>query len=120
MLQASALSFIALSIGHTIGGRQWTLDPAFTLIPGTKPWACAIVGWYQGSAFFFMTGLLHYQWSRNPRALYDPTNKAIAIICNALLWTSSAWYFRTGIKENGWVVGSAAALQACAVIRACW
>ena len=66
-----------------------------------------------------MIGLIHYQWSRNTRALRDPTNKAIAIVTNALLWVSSAWYFRTGIKENGWVVGLGAALQAWAVGRAC-
>lgn len=65
-----------------------------------------------------MIGLIHYQWSRNPRTLQDPTNKAIAIVTNALLWVSSVWYFRTGIKENGWVVGLGAALQAWAVGRA--
>ncbi|RAQ65175.1 hypothetical protein COH20_006905 [Aspergillus flavus] len=78
-------------------------------------WDCC---WYQGSAFFLMTSLIHYQWSRNPRTLQDPTNKAIAIVTNALLWVSSVWYFRTGIKENGWVVGLGAALQAWAVGRA--
>ncbi|KAF7616074.1 hypothetical protein AFLA_009576 [Aspergillus flavus NRRL3357] len=104
-LQASAFSFAILSIGHT--------DTS-----STKPSACGIVGWYQGSAFFLMTSLIHYQWSRNPRTLQDPTNKAIAIVTNALLWVSSVWYFRTGIKENGWVVGLGAALQAWAVGRA--
>ncbi|PWY85932.1 hypothetical protein BO70DRAFT_378642 [Aspergillus heteromorphus CBS 117.55] len=117
-LQASALSMACLSIGHTIGGRQWTSDPAFGVITGTKPWACGIVGWFQGSAFFMMTGLLHYQWASNPRLLQEPTNKAIAVIMNGLLWASSAWYFRHGIKENGWVVGFGAALQAWAVARA--
>ncbi|OOF92582.1 hypothetical protein ASPCADRAFT_210439 [Aspergillus carbonarius ITEM 5010] len=117
-LQASALTFTTLAIGHTLGGRQWTAEPVFGTIAGSKPWACGIVGWYQGSAFFLATGLLHYQWSLNPRALQDPTNKAIAVIVNSLMWASSAWYFRTGIKENGWVVGFGAALQAWAVVRA--
>ncbi|QRD84770.1 hypothetical protein F9C07_9026 [Aspergillus flavus] len=67
---------------------------------------------------WLVPGLIHYQWSRNPRTLQDPTNKAIAIVTNALLWVSSVWYFRTGIKENGWVVGLGAALQAWAVGRA--
>ncbi|KAE8148994.1 hypothetical protein BDV25DRAFT_8398 [Aspergillus avenaceus] len=116
-LSASAISFAVLSIGHTLGGIQWTNDPAHALITGTKPWSCGIVGWYQGSAFFLMTSLIHYQWSRNPRALQDPTNKAIALITNGLLWASSAWYFRTGIVENGWMVGLSAALQAWAVVQ---
>ncbi|KAE8131793.1 hypothetical protein BDV38DRAFT_297523 [Aspergillus pseudotamarii] len=118
-LQVSALSFAILSFGHTIGGKQWTAEPTFMHISGMKPWACGIIGWYQGSAFFLMTSLIHYQWSCNPHALQDPTNKAIAIITNALLWASSAWYFRTGIKENAWVVGLGATLQAWAVGRAC-
>ncbi|OGM41500.1 hypothetical protein ABOM_008921 [Aspergillus bombycis] len=46
-LQASALSFVALSIGHTIGGKQWTAEPTFRHIAGTKPWACGVIGWYQ-------------------------------------------------------------------------
>ncbi|RAK79317.1 uncharacterized protein BO72DRAFT_525990 [Aspergillus fijiensis CBS 313.89] len=116
-LQASALSFIALSIGHTLGGKQWTADPAYTIISNSKPWALGIVGWFQGSAFFFTTGLLHYQWARNPLALRDPTNKAIALITNAMLWASSAWYLRHGIKENAVVVGMGAVLQGVAVLR---
>ncbi|RAL07915.1 uncharacterized protein BO97DRAFT_408665 [Aspergillus homomorphus CBS 101889] len=117
-LQASALSFIGLSVGHTLGGMQWTADPAYTIISNTQPWAMGIVGWYQGSAFFFTTGLLHYQWSQNPALLRTPTNKAIALITNAMLWASSAWYLRHGIKENAVAVGLGAVLQGVAVFRA--
>jgi hypothetical protein len=69
-LQASALSFLFLSIGHTvcshevlddqitrelelthyllqIGGKQWTAEKAFKAIANSKPWACGTVGWYQ-------------------------------------------------------------------------
>ncbi|OJZ85133.1 hypothetical protein ASPFODRAFT_208312 [Aspergillus luchuensis CBS 106.47] len=101
-----------------LGGTQWTAEPAYRTIAGTKPWALGIVGWFQGSAFLFTTGILHYQWARNPRALQEPTNKAIAIILNAALWASSAWYFKHGINENGWAVGAAAAWQAWSVVRA--
>ncbi|KAE8345904.1 hypothetical protein BDV24DRAFT_125038 [Aspergillus arachidicola] len=57
-LQASVLSFAILSIGHTLGGKQWSAEPSFRHVSGTKPWACGIVGWYQESAFFMMTSIL--------------------------------------------------------------
>jgi hypothetical protein len=63
-------------------------------------------------------GLLHYQWSRDPSALQDPINKAIAGIVNVLLWSSSAWYVKHGIKDNAWAVGLSAVLQAWGVVQA--
>ncbi|KAJ6109700.1 hypothetical protein N7486_001935 [Penicillium sp. IBT 16267x] len=110
-LQASALSFLLLSIGHTISGRQWTAEKAFKAISNSKPWACGTVGWYQ------VTSLLHYQWSRDPTALNDPVNKAMAGIINILLWASSAWYAKNGIKDIAIVVGMSAALQTYAVFE---
>ncbi|KAJ5936351.1 hypothetical protein N7454_004986 [Penicillium verhagenii] len=126
-LQASALSFVLLSIGHTmdleltntpfsalkIGGRQWTAEKAFKAIANSSPGPAG--RW--GSAFFLATGLLHYQWSRDPTALSDPLNKAIAGIVNILLWASSAWYAKNGIKDNAIVVGLSAALQTYAVFK---
>ncbi|KAJ5127425.1 hypothetical protein N7448_008204 [Penicillium atrosanguineum] len=116
-LQASALSFLILSIGHTIGGKEWTAEKVFTGIKGSRPWACGTVGWYQGSAFFLLTGILHYQWSCDPSALSDPLNKAMAAIVNVLLWSSTAWYAKNGIKENAFAVGLSAALQGAAVLK---
>ncbi|OOQ90874.1 hypothetical protein PEBR_02959 [Penicillium brasilianum] len=114
-LQASALTFVILSIGHTVQGRQWTAEKVFKNIKGSKPWACGTVGWFQGSAFLLMTAILHYQWSNNPAALQDPLNKALASIANAILWASSAWYAKTGVTDNAVSVGLSAALQAYAV-----
>ncbi|KAJ5752450.1 hypothetical protein N7520_009367 [Penicillium odoratum] len=116
-LRASALTFVLLSIGHTIGGRQWTAEKAFKAIANSKPWACGTVGWYQGSAFFLVSGLLHYQWSRDSTALSDPLNKAMAGIINILLWASSVWYAKNGVKDNAVVVGLSAALQTYAVFK---
>lgn len=62
-------------------------------------------------------GLLHYQWSRDPSALSDPLNKAMAGIVNVLLWASSTWYAKNGIKENAVAVGLSAALQGAAVLK---
>ncbi|KAJ5577860.1 uncharacterized protein N7459_006824 [Penicillium hispanicum] len=117
-LQISAANFVLLALGHTIGGREWIAEKVFKNIKGSRPWACGTVGWFQGSAFFLVTGILHYSWSRNPAALQDPANKAMAGIVNALLWASSAWYATHGVKENAWVVGLSAALHAYAVLKA--
>jgi hypothetical protein len=62
-------------------------------------------------------GILHYQWSRDPSALSDPLNKAMAGIVNVLLWASSTWYAKNGIKENAVAVGLSAALQGAAVLK---
>ncbi|KAJ5247046.1 hypothetical protein N7468_002029 [Penicillium chermesinum] len=142
-LQASALTFVVLSVGHTVclllkqwslaanqvqrctnastnslGGRDWNADKAFKALKGQRSWACGTVGWYQGSAFFLLTSILHYQWSRNPQALADPLNKTMAGIVNLLLLVSSAWYAKHGIKENAWAVGLSALLQGYAVFKA--
>ncbi|KAJ5458249.1 hypothetical protein N7475_009637 [Penicillium sp. IBT 31633x] len=119
LLQASAASFVLLSIGHTVMGREWTADPRFKAIARTKPWASGVVGWYQGSGFFLLTGLLHWQWARDPSLLQDPLNKAIAGIANVLLWASSIWYAKHGINDGAFAVGVSAALQAFGVGRAC-
>lgn len=63
-----------------------------------------------------MTSIIHYQWSRNPLALQDPLNRAVAGVVNALLWASSGWYFKNGISDNGWAVGLSAALHAYSVV----
>ncbi|KAJ5286816.1 hypothetical protein N7478_002502 [Penicillium angulare] len=128
-LRASALSFVLLAVGHTIGGRQWTSEKVFKAITNSRPWACGTVGWYQyrvGTQFPLnlpdistnpRQAILHYQWSRDPAALNDPLTKAMAGIINILLWTSSAWYAKHGINENAWAVGLSAALQAYAAFK---
>jgi hypothetical protein len=64
------------------------------------------------------TGLLHWQWSRDPSLLQDPLNKAIAGLVNVVLWASSAWYAKYGINDTASVVGLCAALQAWGVLVA--
>lgn len=63
------------------------------------------------------TGILHYQWSRNPVLLHDPLNQAMAGIVNVLLWCSSAWYSKHGVNDNAVAVAAAAALQGGAVLK---
>ncbi|KGO40850.1 hypothetical protein PEX1_091120 [Penicillium expansum] len=119
LLQASAAAFALLSVGHTIKGRQWTADPRFKAIAGTNSWTCGTLGWYQGSGFFLLTGLLHWQWSRDPSLLQDPLSKAMAGIVNILLWASSVWYIKHGINDTAIVLAISATLQAFGVGKAC-
>lgn len=41
----------------------------------------------------------------------------MAGIVNVLLWASSTWYAKNGIKENAVAVGLSAALQGAAVLK---
>lgn len=65
-----------LRINHSqIMGKQWTSDPRFKAIAGTKPWASGTVGWYQVRQLtipsmswimqsgFKLTNTYHYQGS---------------------------------------------------------
>lgn len=70
---------------------------------------------FADKGFVFPLGILHYQWSNNPAALQDPLNKALASIANAILWASSAWYAKTGVKDNAVLLGLSAALHAYSV-----
>ncbi|EPS25958.1 hypothetical protein PDE_00894 [Penicillium oxalicum 114-2] len=114
-LQATALTYLVLSIGHTVQGREWTAEKLFKNIKGSRPWACGTVGWFQGSAWLLISGILHYQWSKDPAVLQDPLTKAIAGISSAILWASSVWYAKTGVKDNAVLVGLSAVLQTYSV-----
>ncbi|KAJ5902365.1 hypothetical protein N7495_002893 [Penicillium taxi] len=102
-LQASALSFFLLSVGHTVDNGL--LKRSLRVFPVPSHGLAGL-----------SDGLLHYQWARNPAALNDPLNKIMAGIVNAALWASSAWYAKNNIMDTAWVVGLAAALQAYAVL----
>lgn len=41
-----------------ISARDWQSLPQFSKLP-TLAYTCAKAGWYQGSAFFLMTGLFY-------------------------------------------------------------
>ena len=60
------------------------------------------------------TALLNYHWAHNPELLALPINKAIAGIASTIVWASSVWYFKRGVKDIGTVVAAMGALQAWA------
>ncbi|KAI9932621.1 hypothetical protein ASPWEDRAFT_33514 [Aspergillus wentii DTO 134E9] len=115
-LKISAASWLLVSLGHTISAKEWQSTPQFQKLP-TLASTCSRAGWYQGSAFFIMTALINYNWSQNPALLEEPVNKAIAGLITAIVWVSSGWYFKNGVKANGFATALAGAIQAWAVLN---
>ncbi|KAF9892041.1 hypothetical protein FE257_002447 [Aspergillus nanangensis] len=115
-LQTTAAGWLLISLGHTISAKDWQSPPGFRALPNLS-YTCAKAGWYQGSAFFVMNALLNYSWSKNPALLDDPVNKAIAALMTAIVWVSSGWYLKKGVKGNGVVVALMGALQAWAAFK---
>jgi hypothetical protein len=121
-----------------ISARDWQSLPQFRKLPNLA-YTCAKAGWYQGSAFFLMTGLslpyplflagektrdadglaamINYNWAQNPALLAEPVNKGIAALMTAIVWVSAGWYLKKGVKANGVVVAAMGALQAWAAFR---
>ncbi|KAL4923580.1 uncharacterized protein BDV17DRAFT_296211 [Aspergillus undulatus] len=115
-LQTTSFAWVLISLGHTLGAKDWQSSPAFRALPDNAH-ACARIGWYQGSAFFLVNALLNYNWSQSPEQLKNPINKFIAVLMTAVMWGSSGWYFKKGVNQNGVVVAIMGALQAWAALR---
>ncbi|KAF2640291.1 hypothetical protein P280DRAFT_401405 [Massarina eburnea CBS 473.64] len=83
--------------------------PSVNTLP-TKLKAAVKIGWYEGSAFFAIVGLLNYKWSQT--GLVDLADKSMAGILVSLLFGAGQHYFRTGDKTTGSVLGLIGILQA--------
>ncbi|KAF7590193.1 hypothetical protein BBP40_003167 [Aspergillus hancockii] len=112
-LQATALGWVLISLGHTLSAKDWQSLPQARTLPNLA-YTCARAGWFQGSGFFLMNALINYNWSRDPTLLNEPVNQAIAVLMTAIVGFSSVWYLKRGVKANGIVVGVIGALQAWA------
>ncbi|KAL2817601.1 hypothetical protein BJX63DRAFT_429646 [Aspergillus granulosus] len=115
-LQTTSIGWVLVSLGHTLGAKEWQQSPQFRALP-TNADTCARAGWYQGSVFFLVNALINYNWSLSPEQLKNPINKAIAILMTAVMWASGGWYFKRGVTSNGVAVAIMGALQAYASLR---
>ncbi|KAL4798334.1 hypothetical protein BDV19DRAFT_356863 [Aspergillus venezuelensis] len=115
-LQATTAAWLLCSVGHTLGAKDWQSHPTFRSLPEQSS-ACAKIGWYQGSVFFLVNAFVNYSWSQSPELLKNPINRAIAVIMTAVMWGSSGWYLKKGVKRNGVFVALIGALQAWAALR---
>ncbi|KAL4780304.1 hypothetical protein BJX76DRAFT_338330 [Aspergillus varians] len=110
-LQTTSVAWLLVSLGHTLSAKDWQSSPQFRALPSNAD-TCARAGWYQGSVFFLVNALLNYTWSQSPEQMQNPINKTIAVLMIAVMWVSSAWYFKRGVVSNGVVVAGMGALQA--------
>ncbi|KAG8428789.1 hypothetical protein J3459_002419 [Metarhizium acridum] len=109
-LQITSAGWLLISLGHTTSAKDWQANAKFQTLPRLS-YACAKVGWYQGSGFFIMNALINYAWSKNPALLRDPVHKAIAGAMIAIMWASGWWYTKNGVASNAVAVGAIGALQ---------
>ncbi|KAE8148894.1 hypothetical protein BDV25DRAFT_141325 [Aspergillus avenaceus] len=113
-LEITAISWVLISLGHTISAKDWTSLPQTRTLPNLAS-TCARAGWYQGSGFFLMNALINYTWAQDPSLLENPVNRVIAALMVGIVGVSSGWYFSRGVRGIGAVVGCMAVLQGGAV-----
>ncbi|EFY91812.1 hypothetical protein MAC_02097 [Metarhizium acridum CQMa 102] len=108
-LQITSAGWLLISLGHTTSAKDWQANAKFQTLPRLS-YACAKVGWYQGSGFFIMNGTSTTA-PYNPALLRDPVQKAIAGAMIAIMWASGWWYSKNGAASNAVAVGAIGALQ---------
>jgi hypothetical protein len=88
--------------------RQWLLDFNRYNLPSS------------GTRNLFLTcphlALLNLHWARNPKALEEPLNRAMAGLLVLIAWASSGWYLRRGVKASGILTATAGIIQAWAAL----
>ncbi|KAF2012343.1 hypothetical protein BU24DRAFT_397412 [Aaosphaeria arxii CBS 175.79] len=109
-LLAVAVAHGLLGLGHTTKGLEQFSHPSIDKLPVTLRGAVK-AGWYEGSVFFLIAGLLNYKWSQSALALASGPDKAIAALLTALLFGAGANYYRTGDKPTGVLLAIVGALQ---------
>ena len=69
-------------------------------------------GWYEGSVFFAILGVLNYKWAQT--GLVDGADKALVTLIVTLLFGAGGNYIRTGDKPTGLILGIVGILQTIA------
>ncbi|KAJ5110433.1 hypothetical protein N7532_000968 [Penicillium argentinense] len=116
LLTATGYGSFLLAVGHALSGQDFLKLAQFKALPGIA-FTCSTVGWYQGSAYLVLTGLLNLHWASKPGDLDESLNRAMAAVIVAIAWGSSAWYFRGGMKENGFITAAAGIIQGLAALH---
>ncbi|KAK1143717.1 hypothetical protein N8T08_006117 [Aspergillus melleus] len=111
LLKAAGYGSIVFALKHASTARQFQNLRGFQDLPNIA-YTCSTVGWYQGSAYLVLTGLLNLNWAQNPGTLNEPLNRAMAALLVLIAWSSSTWYLRRGQKASGILTAAAGMLQA--------
>ncbi|KAF2495256.1 hypothetical protein BU16DRAFT_527133 [Lophium mytilinum] len=111
LLSAAALHTL-LSAAHTASGLTMFKDPAFARLPAilTKR---VQAGWFEGSVFFAMLGLINYRWAHS--GLADSTELGVAGLISLVCFGAGGWYAKSGDKAGGVLLTFAGLLQGVGV-----
>ncbi|KIW03951.1 uncharacterized protein PV09_04788 [Verruconis gallopava] len=104
-----------LALGHTTKGREQFSHPAIDKLPAVLRGAVK-TGWYEGSAFFVIMGILNYKWANT--GLVDVFDKSIAGVFVSLLLGAGASYASSGDAGTGVTLAVVALLQGLGAKRA--
>ncbi|KAJ5106727.1 hypothetical protein N7456_003402 [Penicillium angulare] len=116
LLKPAGYGSLVFAIKHALSGKEFQYLREFQELPNLA-YTCSTVGWYQGSAYMVLTGLLNLHWSQNSKSLEEPLNRAMAAIIVLIAWASSAWYFRRGVKGRGFLTAVAGVFQTYAALH---
>ncbi|KAF2477825.1 uncharacterized protein BDR25DRAFT_275270 [Lindgomyces ingoldianus] len=108
LLLATAIAHGVLSLGHTTKGLEQFKHPSLNTLPKTLLGACK-AGWYEGSIFFAIIGILNYKWSQT--GLVDMSDRLIASLISVLCLGAGVSYYRSGDKPSAVTLSLVAILQ---------
>ncbi|KAF2027232.1 hypothetical protein EK21DRAFT_72319 [Setomelanomma holmii] len=112
LLLAAAVAHGVLALGHTTKGLDQFKHPSLNTLP-TALRGAVKAGWYEGSVFFAIMGILNYKWSKT--GIYDVYDKSIATLLISLLVGAGASYYRSGDKPTAGTLALVAILQGLGV-----
>lgn len=79
----TALAYAILALGHTSKGLSQFSHPSLSTVhPQVR--GAAKIGWYEGSVWFIIAGVLNYKWSVT--GLVDGADRTVAGLLVALLF----------------------------------
>ncbi|KAF2005928.1 hypothetical protein P154DRAFT_456617 [Amniculicola lignicola CBS 123094] len=108
LLLATAALNVLLSLGHTTKGLEQFKHPTLNALPRALRGAVT-AGWYEGSVFFLITGILNYKYSQT--GLVDLADKTVAGLLTSLCVGAGVHYYRTGDKPTATILWVVALLQ---------
>ncbi|KAF1979781.1 hypothetical protein BU23DRAFT_594953 [Bimuria novae-zelandiae CBS 107.79] len=105
----TSLAYGLLSIGHTAKGLSQFTHPSTASLPIWLRGASKI-GWYEGSVWFVIAGVLNYKWSQT--GIVDMADKTVAGLLTTLLFGAGASYWSVNDRPTGGLLFVVGALQA--------
>ncbi|KAF2822776.1 hypothetical protein CC86DRAFT_372587 [Ophiobolus disseminans] len=112
LLLAAAVAHGLLALGHTTKGLDQFKHPSLSTLP-TALRGAVKAGWYEGSVFFAIMGILNYKWAQT--GVYDVYDKSIAGLLISLLGGAAAAYYRSGDKPTATTLAVVAIVQGLGV-----